>query len=104
MIKFGLKKLFGIEVPEKGKNIYDRISISRELADKGGKIKYVNRRLSKELLVNIPAGIREKQQIRLKGMGGRGKGEGEPGDLFIQIRFRKAFTEKIFRLIGLLRS
>ncbi|MCA0912389.1 DnaJ C-terminal domain-containing protein [Marinobacter nauticus] len=39
----------------------------------------------KTLKVKIPAGMREGQHIRLKGQGAPGVGDGEPGDLFIEI-------------------
>jgi curved DNA-binding protein len=39
----------------------------------------------KTLKVKIPAGMREGQHIRLKGQGSPGIGDGEPGDLFIEV-------------------
>lgn len=39
----------------------------------------------KTLKVKIPAGVREGQNIRLKGQGAPGIGGGEPGDLFIEV-------------------
>ena len=39
----------------------------------------------KTLNVKIPAGVRDGQPIRLKGQGAPGFGQGEPGDLFIEI-------------------
>ena len=70
LIKFGLKRIWGVEVPEKGKDWYDVITISNQLAQRGGKIRYMHRRKSKDLVVRIPPGIKAGQQIRLKGMGG----------------------------------
>ena len=49
----------------------------------------------KELIVNIPRGIKAGQKIRLKGMGGSGKGGAEPGDLYIKIRIRNPLIQKI---------
>ena len=79
------------------------ITISPSLALAGGKIQYFNRKKSRELLVNIPRGIRAGQQIRLKGMGEDGKGGAEPGDLYIEIRIRsnlfqvmKNFFKRLF--------
>ncbi len=40
------------------------------------------------LNVKIPKGIRAGQHIRLKGQGTPGLGEGEPGDLYLEIAFR----------------
>jgi DnaJ-class molecular chaperone len=89
LIKLGLKKKWGIEWPEKGKDLNDTITISPDLALRGGKIQYFNRKKAKELLVNIPSGIRAGRQIRLKGMGEDGKGGAEPGDLYIEIRIKR---------------
>ncbi len=43
---------------------------------------------SRTLSVKIPAGVREGQFIRLAGQGLPGYGGGEPGDLFLEIRFK----------------
>jgi curved DNA-binding protein len=43
---------------------------------------------SRTLSVNIPAGVREGQFIRLAGQGLPGYGGGEAGDLYLEIRFR----------------
>jgi len=39
------------------------------------------------LSVRIPKGIRQGQQVRLAGQGGRGLGGGEPGDLYLEVEF-----------------
>lgn len=39
------------------------------------------------LKVRIPKGIRQGQQIRLAGQGGRGYGGGEAGDLYLEVEF-----------------
>jgi len=43
---------------------------------------------TRNLNVRIPKGVRQGQHIRLAKQGGAGLGEGEPGDLFLQIDFR----------------
>jgi curved DNA-binding protein len=40
----------------------------------------------RDLEVNIPPGVREGQRIRLAGQGGRGRGDAEPGDLYLVVR------------------
>lgn len=42
----------------------------------------------KTLQVRIPKGITEGQQIRLQGQGGAPMGEGQPGDLYLEVSFR----------------
>jgi DnaJ-class molecular chaperone len=62
---------------------------------RGGKIKYYCRQNGKELIVNIPPGIKAGQQIRLKGVGGNGKGGGAPGDIYVKIRISVGLIQKI---------
>ena len=49
------------------------------------------------LNVKIPKGIRPGQQIRLAGQGNPGKGEGRPGDLYLEVEFR---DHPLYRLDG----
>ncbi len=58
-----------------------QVSFTVQEADDHGRI--VPRK--KTLKVKIPAGVREGQNIRLKGQGAPGVGGGEPGDLFIEV-------------------
>jgi curved DNA-binding protein len=62
------------------------LDLSLEEAARGGR-----RRLTldgQSLEVDIPAGVRDGQRIRLPGQGGEGYGGGPPGDLFLRIRLR----------------
>jgi DnaJ-class molecular chaperone len=95
LIRYFLKRKLGIELPEKGADEHDVIKLSSSLAQAGGKIRYFYRKKSKELLVDIPAGITDGQQIRLRGMGAEGKGGGEPGDLYVKVRVRKPLLQRI---------
>jgi len=95
LIKYGLKKKWGIELPEKGKDIQDVIAVSLETLQSGGKISYLCRKTQKELLVNIPPGMRAGQKIRLKGMGESGKGGAESGDLYVEVQMRNPLFQKI---------
>jgi curved DNA-binding protein CbpA len=95
LIRYGMKKIWGVELPEKGKDLQDAIAVPPELARSGGKILYYCRLHRKELVVAIPAGIKGGQRIRLKGMGKQGKGGGEPGDLYVEIRIKKQLLQMI---------
>ena len=95
LIKDALRKKWGIELPERGKDLRDIITVSPALIQTGGKIRYLCRQTAKELLVTIPANIRAGQQIRLKGMGEGGKGGGESGDLYIEVRVRNPLLQKV---------
>jgi curved DNA-binding protein len=44
--------------------------------------------LQERQIVNIPAGVREGQHLRLPGLGGNGQGDIPAGDLYLEIAFR----------------
>jgi len=93
LLKYALKKQWGFEFPERGKDRTDWITVTPDLAKSGGKTRYVCRPGSREFVVTIPPGIREGQRIRLRGMGEKGKGGGEPGDLYITVRVGRPLLE-----------
>lgn len=92
-----IAKKYGIELPERGKDIEDEIKISPEAASAGGKIRYHYAKPdnSRDIMIKIPAGIREGHRIRLKGMGKNGSYGGEPGDLYLKAKIRTSFLKKI---------
>jgi molecular chaperone DnaJ len=45
--------------------------------------------VKKDISINIPAGINNGQQVRVKGKGERGINGGENGDLYIEVRIKK---------------
>jgi DnaJ-class molecular chaperone len=94
LAKYILGKKWGIEWPERGKDWNEVIWLTPEEIQKG-EVKYCHRRKSKDLMVKIPPGIKDGQQIRLKGMGAPGKGGGESGDLYLEIRIRATLSQKI---------
>ena len=47
--------------------------------------------------VNIPKGLRAGQHLRLAGQGGPGLGDGQPGDLFLEIEFK---PHRLYRVDG----
>ncbi|MGA8149082.1 MAG: DnaJ C-terminal domain-containing protein [Gallionellaceae bacterium] len=49
------------------------------------------------LNVTIPRGIREGQHIRLSGQGSAGRGEGQAGDLYLQVEFQ---AHPLYRVDG----
>jgi len=104
LIRYGLKKKWGIELPERGKDLQDFIVISPDLARLGGKIQYSCRKTGKELLVTIPPNIESEQQLRLKGMGEPGRAGGEAGDLYVTVRIRNPLIQKAKDLIAAIRS
>ena len=95
LFRFVLKKISGIELPVNGDNINDVIQLSPLQAQQGGPYAYFLRKKSKKLVVNIPPGVKEGQQIRLAGMGEDGKGGGIPGDLYLKVRINRPLLQSI---------
>ncbi|RLB40730.1 MAG: J domain-containing protein [Deltaproteobacteria bacterium] len=98
-MKWLLRKKWGLEFPEKGRDLYDIITISPELAANGGKFRYVNRSEKKEFVVSIPPGIRSGQKIRLRGLGQEGRDGGPRGDLYLKVRVRGRLFQKLMNFI-----
>jgi curved DNA-binding protein CbpA len=94
-VKYFLKKMLGLELPERGRDWSGVITLSPQQARRGGETPYVHRRRSERLAVKFPPGIRDGQRIRLHGMGAQGKGGGEAGDLYLTVRVRKSIAGKI---------
>jgi len=97
LIKHFLKRILGIEFPERGKDWKDVITLSPEQIDRGGEVVYIHKRSEgrKKLMVKIPSGTKSGQRIRLKGMGAPGKGGGEAGDLYLEVKIRIPIVERI---------
>ncbi|GAB6910104.1 Heat shock protein DnaJ domain protein [Desulfosarcina cetonica] len=88
------QKATGVGLPQTGDPIYDTIHMAPEFAKSGGPFPYFHRQRSKKLVVTIPAGTRDGQQIRLARMGVEGKHGGEDGDLYLKVKFKKPLLEK----------
>jgi curved DNA-binding protein len=63
------------------------LELSLEEAARGGR-KKITLGDGRDYDVNIPAGVRDGQRIRLAGEGSQGVGGGPPGDLFLRVRIR----------------
>ena len=88
------QKATGVSLPQMGDDIHDCIHLTPELAKAGGPFAYNHQRRSKKLVVNIPAGTREGQQIRLAQMGAVGKNGGPAGDLYLKVKLKKPMIAK----------
>jgi DnaJ-class molecular chaperone len=84
-----LKKLSGLELPEKGQDITETIRLRPDQAARGGPYAYFHRQKAKKLVVKIPPGIQANQRIRLAGMGKDGKGGADSGDLYLKVQIRQ---------------
>jgi curved DNA-binding protein len=72
------------------------IELSLEEAMRGGR-RRITLADGREFEVNIPAGVRDGQRIRLAGEGGTGASGGPAGDLFLRVRIR---PDRRFRIDG----
>jgi curved DNA-binding protein len=72
------------------------LELSLEEAARGGRQR-ITLADGREYEVNIPAGVRDGQRIRLPGEGGRGQNGGSSGDLFLRVRLE---PHDRFRLEG----
>lgn len=99
IVRSALQKLSGIELPESGAHIQDRIYLDPSFADTGGAYAYYLREHSKKLIVQIPRGVREGQRIRLAGMGHAGKAGGNAGDLFLQVRLHRPILQRLMQAL-----
>ncbi|BBO87113.1 DnaJ domain-containing protein [Desulfosarcina ovata] len=93
-VNYLFQKMTGARLPQPGENIYDTIHLAPEFANSGGPFPYYHRQRSKKLVVTIPAGTRDGQQIRLSQMGASGKHGGSDGDLYLKVKYKKPLLEK----------
>ena len=99
LLGYALKKVWGIEPARKGRDWYEVITLTPWQAMQGEKIRYIHRRKGRELMVTIPPGVGNGQKLRLKGMGEKGKGGGEPGDLYLKVLVKKPLFQRIRELL-----
>ncbi len=94
-------KKYGLELPERGRDIQDKITIPPEVALAGGKVQYhyMKPGNSRDLMIKIPPGIKEGQRVKLRGMGRDGSHGGEPGDLYLKVKIRTSFLKKVKEFI-----
>jgi len=73
--------------PRSGQDFEDTISMAIRDTLHGMRmpITWVDEGVSKDLMVDIPAGVRQGQRIRLRGKGGKGWHGGAPGDYYLQV-------------------
>ena len=95
-------KKYGLELPERGKDVQDEFKITPQVASSGGKVQYQYMKTgdSRDLMIKVPPGIKEGERIRLKGMGKDGSNGGEPGNLYLKIKIRTSFLKKIENFLG----
>jgi curved DNA-binding protein CbpA len=96
-VKFFLKKGLGIQIPERGKDWTDTVTLIPDSINESGEIEYIHKKhkQSKKLMVKIPPEIQNGQRIRLKGMGSQGKNGGANGDLYLKVKIKTPLPDSI---------
>ena len=96
-LKFLLEKVLRIQIPERGKDLSDKLKVIPGTAAAGGEIEYHYRKRgeTKNLMVRIPPGIQDGQTILLRGLGAFGKAGGTPGDLLLRVRIKVSLWQRI---------
>lgn len=95
-----LKKLTGIVLPQRGGDLHGVIVLHPEFATQGGAYAYYHKARDKKLVVQIPNGVHDGQQIKLNGMGRVGTHGADPGDLFLKVKIRRSFLNKLRNIMG----
>jgi curved DNA-binding protein CbpA len=92
-----MAKKYGLELPERGKDIEGEIAIPSEVASAGGRVPYhyANPENPRDIMIKITPGIREGQKIKLRGLGKDGRHGGESGDLYLKVSFQTSWLKKI---------
>jgi len=99
-VKDGAVVVDNLKVPIRGENVETEINISIEEGFYGKEKKISLRTVEgkmKTFTINVPAGIRNGEKIRLIGQGKEGKNGGKNGDLLIKVKIENG---KIFKLQG----
>jgi len=102
--RFLFQKVSGVELPQAGSDLYDVIRLSSETARQGGGYAYFLRERKKKLVVKIPPGVRQEQQIRLAGMGLEGRGGGKAGDLYLTVKIQRSLLQQIKKIRSYIRK
>jgi DnaJ-class molecular chaperone len=91
---YALRKITGVQTQQE-KDRYDQLPLTSLQASKGGKVPYMDKGSSRNLLITIPPGISHGQTIRLQGLGYGNGNSSVPGDLYLKVEVARPFLQKI---------
>jgi curved DNA-binding protein CbpA len=97
---FGEKLIARLEIPTRGKDLFDNIIIAPK--DIGKKIQYPAKKKWKrttDMMITIPQEIKNSQRIKLKGQGTPGRHGGEPGDLYIEVHIKQSLIKRLIHYL-----
>ena len=87
--RYAMKRLMGVG---QGGDMHDRLTLDDGEAGRGGRVEYLDR-MGRRLAITIPAGIKDGQSVRLRGMGQGG------GDLYLKIEVKRSIVKKVKELL-----
>jgi curved DNA-binding protein len=88
-------RLLGRGPRKTGADIHDAIRVSPRLASEGGPYAYYSKLRSKKLIVKMPSGIRDGQQLRLAGQGLEARGGRPAGDLYLRVNIQRSLWKRV---------
>jgi DnaJ-class molecular chaperone len=91
---YALKKITEVQTQQE-KDRRDQLTLTSLQANKGGKVPYMDKESSRDLLITIPAGVTHGQTIRLQGLGYRNGNSSTSGDLYLKVEIARPFLQKI---------
>ena len=76
------------KAPRDGQDLEQTLGLSLRESLSGIQIPvtWIDAGVPKDMQVQIPAGVRQGQKIRLRGKGGKGRGGGADGDMYLHVR------------------
>ncbi len=95
-----IEKIAGIKLPVEGKDITDSVYITPQQAQNGASVEYTVKKRNKKVMIRIPKGVKEGQQLRLTGMGEEGTAGGDAGNLYLRIQIKKPLLTEIRKFIS----
>ncbi len=87
--RYAMNRLMGVG---QGGDMHDRLTLDEGEADRGGRVEYLDK-MGRRLAITIPAGIKDGQSVRLRGMGQGG------GDLYLKIEVKRSIVKKVKELL-----
>ena len=82
------------DVRIRGADLEAAVDLSLEEAAAGGPLR-ISLEDGRSFTVNVPAGVRDGQRIRVAGRGGEGIGGGSTGDLYLRVHLRPHSTFRV---------
>jgi DnaJ-class molecular chaperone len=96
---YAVRKMLGLAEGSKDKDRYDLLPLDLKQAQEGGHVTYHDTVDSKEFVITVPAGVRDGQIMRLRGVGTGGAPGESAGDLYLKVEIRRSLLQKVRHFI-----